>query len=218
MIDAEVLVPEGWLLVPTAPGTERLRTRIVRAVVQRFVPASLPRDRAEPWRRELARQLQGSVDEAAQAGARSVLLPLAEYGSQRLPGTLLMTVLVDDPLVPAQVLLDAVLGDAGEDGMLLDVGGGPAARVQAVTDSRGAGRDQPALRVTYYVSHPEAAGVWGLLTFTVLTDGDLEHPGVQAVTAMFDAVVGTLQWTDAAAGLPVDALLAQVEALEPVTT
>lgn len=215
MIDTEVLVPEGWLLVPTAPGTERLRARLVQAVVQRYVPESLPRDRAEPWRRQLRKQLQASVDEAAAARARSVLLPLAEYGGQRLPGSLLTAVLEDDPQVEAQLLIDGVLADAGEDGVLLDVGGGIAARVQDVVDGSASGRPHPARRVTYYVSHPDRAGVWGLLTFTVLTDGDLEHPGVQAVTAMFDAVVGTLQWVDREDDLPADELLAQVEALEP---
>jgi len=218
MIDAEVLVPEGWLLVPTSAGTERLRTRLVQAVVQRYVPSSLPRDRAEPWRRELRKQLQGAVDEAAEAGARSVLLPLVEYGEQRLPGSLLMTVLEDDPQVPPSVLLDAVLADAGEDGMRLEVDGAPAARVQQVVDSRRAGRAHPTRRVTYYVSHPDQAGVWGLLTFTVLTDGDLEHPGVLAVTAMFDAVVGTLLWVERDGGPSVDELLAQLEALVPAVS
>lgn len=217
MTDAEVLIPEGWLLVPTAPGSERLRARLVQAVVQRYVPASLPRDRAEPWRRELRRQLQGAVDEAAAAGARSVLLPLAEYGGQRLPGTLVMTVLEDDPRVPAQVLLDEVLADAGDDGLALELGGAPAARVQSVVDSRRVGRPHPSRRVTYYASHPDRPGVWGLLTFTVLTDGDLEHPGVLAVTAMFDAVVGTLQWVESGDGPSAEDLHAQLDALEPVT-
>lgn len=217
MIDVEVLVPQGWVRVPTAPGTVSLRRRVVEEVVRRFVPDSLPRDTAGPWRRELRKSLGEAVEEAAEAGAHSVLLPLTEYGGMRLPGSLLLTVLEDEPTVAAQDLLDEVLADAGEDGTLLEVGGGPAARVRVVVDSGRIGRPQPSVRVAYYVAHPHVAGVWGLLTFTVLTDGDTQALPVLAVEAMFDAVVGTLQWVEHDGGPSADEVLAQVEALEPAT-
>ncbi|UZN03123.1 hypothetical protein [Cellulomonas sp. S1-8] len=215
MIDVEVLLPEGWLRVPTTPGTQRVRTRVVEDVVRRFVPESLPRDKAGPWRKELRKQLSAAVEDAEGAGAHSVLLPLTEYGGMRLPGSLLVTVLEDDPTVAAQDLLDDVLADAGDDGVLLDVGGGPAARVETVVDSSRIGRTHPSLRVVYYVAHPQEPGVWGLLTFTVLTDGDTEAVPVRAVVAMFDAVVGTLQWVEHDGGPSADEVLAQLEGLAP---
>lgn len=215
MIDVEILLPQGWVRVPTGPGTQRLRTRLVEGVVSRFVPDHLPRDKAGPWRRELRKGLAGAVDDASEAGAHSVLLPLTDYGGMRLPGSLLVTILEDDPTVPAQALLDEMLADAGEDGMLLEVGGGPAARVRSLVASGRVGRPQPSVRVVYYVAHPDAPGVWGLLTFTVLTDGDPEARPVLAVIAMFDAVIGTLRWVEHDGGPSEEEVLAQLEALAP---
>jgi hypothetical protein len=63
--------------------------------------------------------------------------------------------------------------------------------------------------VNYYVAAPDAPGTWGVLTFTVLTDGDVEAEAVQAVVLLFDAVVGTLRWTDEVAVPTEDELLAQ---------
>ena len=216
MIDVEVLLPQGWLRVPTAPGTQRLRARVVEEVVQRYVPDSLPRDKAGPWRRELRRSLTEAVEQAADNGAHSVLLPLTEYGGLRLPGSLLLTVLEDDPTVPAQDLLDDVLLDAGEDGEAVELGGGRGARVEEVVDARPVGRSQPSVRVVYYAAHPQEPGVWGLLTYTVLTDGDPMAPVVRAVVAMFDAVVGTLQWVEHDGGPTSDEVLALLDAPEPV--
>ncbi|MCC2323479.1 hypothetical protein [Cellulomonas xiejunii] len=216
MIDAEMLLPEGWLHVPTSPGTEKLQARVVTSVVQHFVPEHLPRDRATPWRRELRKEMRRALDEATAGGARCVIMPLAQYGGLRLPGTLLVSVLEDDPQVVASDLLAELLADAGEDGLLLDVGGAPAVRIRSVVDSRRLGRAHPSWRVAYYISHPEVPGVWALATFTVLTDGDLEDPAVLAVVAMFDAVLGTLQWVEHEGGPSFEEVLAQVDALEPV--
>lgn len=215
MIDVEVFVPEGWVLVPTGPGTQRLRTLLVEEIVRRYVPESLPRDKAGPWRKQLRKELSAAVDDAAAGGARSVLLPLAEYGGLRLPGSMLLTVLEDDPTVVADDLLAGLAADAGEDGLALEVGGGPAVRVQAVVGSSPVGRRHPSWKVTYYAAHPQTPGVWALVTFTVLTDGDLEDEVVQAVVAMFDAVVGTLQWVEHEGQPSADELLARVEALTP---
>lgn len=38
--------------------------------------------------------------------------------------------------------------------------------------------------------------MWGLLTFTVLTDGDVDAEPVQAVVLLFDMIVATLRWAD----------------------
>ncbi|MFI9645762.1 hypothetical protein ACIHAA_05615 [Streptomyces sp. NPDC052040] len=201
MIDFELVVPEGWVQIPTTPDTSVLRRRIIDEVIRHHLPDSLPRDKVGPWRRMLRRELTEATDEAARQNARSVLLPLEEFSGVRLPGSLLMTVLeseaqreedIEDP----EQLLASVLADAGDSGTYLEIGGGPAVRVASVVESGRIGRKAPSQRISYYVSHPEAPGVWALLTFTVLSDGDVEAAPVQAVVMLFDSLVATLRWAD----------------------
>jgi hypothetical protein len=93
-------------------------------------------------------------------------------------------------------VLDAMLADAGPDGMALEIDGNPAVRIRQIVDSGPIKRKAPAVRVNYFVAAPGAPGVWGVLTFTVLSDGDVDAEPVQAIVLLFDAVVGTLRWAD----------------------
>jgi hypothetical protein len=197
MIDFELIVPEGWVHIPTTPRYGRVRERIIDAIVKQALPDTLPRDKAGPWRRMLRKDLTDATGEAQRQGARAVVLPIQEMRGMRLPGSMLLTVLDgdDDPQDPKQVL-DSILADAGPDGVALEVGGCPAARVRQVIDSDALNRKAPSVRVSYFVAAPDAPGAWGLLTFTVLTDGDVEAEAVQAVILLFDMVVSTLQWSD----------------------
>jgi hypothetical protein len=196
VIDFEFILPEGWVVLPTTPETTRLRTYAIDSIIKQYLPDSLPRDSAEPWRRELRKQLLAATDDAERNGARSVVLPLSGFNGVRIPGSLIVTVLEDpDPQDPEQ-LLASILEDAGSDGTYLEIGGAPAARVAAVVEHIAFGQLKPGHRVSYYVSHPDEPGVWGLLTFTVMTDGDLENPAIQGVVALFDAIIWTLRWAD----------------------
>ena len=199
MIDFELVVPDGWVQIPTTPETTALRRKVVDGVIRHHLPDSLPRDKAGPWRRMLRKELTEATDEAARQNARSVLLPLAEFSGLRLPGSMLVTVLdaEDEPEDPER-LLASILDDAGPEGTSLQIGGAPAARVASLVDSGRIGRKAPSWRVCYYVANPDAPGVWGLLTFTVLTDGDPEAEPVQAVVLLFDMIVSTLRWADRA--------------------
>jgi hypothetical protein len=197
VIDFELIVPEGWVQIPTAPETAALRRRVVDEIIRRYVPDSLPRDTVGPWRRMLRKELTEATDEASRQGARSVLLPLEEYRGVRLPGSMLVTVIEgDDGAADPEALLASILADAGTEGTYLEIGGAPAVRVASVVESGRVGRKAPSRRVSYYVSNPEAPEVWGLLTFTVLTDGDVDAEPVQAVVLLFDMVVGTLRWAN----------------------
>jgi len=199
MIDFELIIPPGWVQIPTTPDTTRLRRRIIDDLIRHYVPESLPRDKVGPWRKMLRKELVGATDEAARQNARSVLLPLQEFAGFRLPGSLLVTVVENEEETEAEDaerLLAELLADAGDDGMYLEIGGAPAVRVAAVMDSDRIKRKAPSWRVSYYVSNPDAPGVWGLLTFVVLTDGDVDAEPVQAVMLLFDAVVSTLKWGD----------------------
>lgn len=211
MIDFELVVPGGWVQIPTTPDTTTLRRRIIDDVIRHHLPDSLPRDKAGPWRRMLRKELTEATDEAARQSARSVLLPLEEFSGIRLPGSMLVTVLegTGEP-EDSEQLLAAILADAGAEGTFLEIGGAPAVRVASVVDSGRVRRKAPSWRVSYYVSHPDEPGVWGLLTFTVLTDGDVEAAQVQAVVLLFDMIVTTLRWADRADVPTEDEVLAQL--------
>ena len=216
MIDFELVVPDGWVQIPTTPDTTRLRRQTIDRLIGHHLPDSLPRDRAQPWRQILRRELTNATDEAARQGARSVLLPLQAFNGLRLPGSMLMTVLdhSDDPQDPRR-LLASVVADAGADGTHLTIGGAPAARVAAIVDSGKIGRTAPSRQVSYYVSNPEARGVWGLITFTVLTDGDVTAEPVEAVVLLFDMIVATLRWADRVDAPTEDEVLTQLDAAAP---
>lgn len=197
MIDFELVLPDGWVQIPTTPDTTTLRRRIIDDVIRHHLPDSLPRDKAGPWRRMLRKELTEATDEAARQSARSVFLPLQEFSGIRLPGSMLVTVLEgEDESEDAEQLLASILADAGTEGTYLEIGGAPAVRVASVVDSSRVRRKAPSWRVSYYVSNPDAPGVWGLLTFTVLTDGDVAAEPVQAVVLLFDMIVATLRWAD----------------------
>jgi hypothetical protein len=197
VIDFELVVPDGWVQIPTTPDTARLRRRVIDQLIHHHLPDTLPRDKAGPWRRILRRELTDATDEAARQGARSVLLPLREFNGLRLPGSMVMTVLddSDDPQDP-QRLLASVVADAGEHGLTLEIDGAPAARIASIVDSGNIGRTAPSRQVDYYISNPEVPGVWGLITFTVLSDGDVTAEPVEAVVLLFDTIVATLRWAN----------------------
>ena len=198
MIDFELVVPDGWVQIPTTPDTARLRHRVVDDIIRHHLPDTLPRDKVGPWRRMLRKALIEATDEASRQNARSVLLPLEEFSGMRLPGSMLVTVLEgeDEGAEDPERLLASLLADAGSDGTFLEIGGAPAVRVASVVDSGKIGRPAPSWRVSYYVSNLDAPGTWGLLTFTVLTDGDVDAEPVRAVVLLFDMIVATLRWAN----------------------
>jgi hypothetical protein len=212
VIDFELVLPEGWVVLPTTPDTERARRAAIEEIVRRFLPKTLPRDRAEPWRRELRRQLLAATDDAARNGARSVVLPLSTFNGVRIPGSMLLTLLEDaDPQDPER-LLASILAEAGPAGSYHEIGGAPAARIAAVVQHPTLGDDNArGHRVSYYLSHPDVPGVWGLLTFTVLAvDGDPDTADTRAVVFLFDSIVSTLRWVDRDAFPTEDEMLAAV--------
>lgn len=216
MIDVEFVLPPGWVQIPTTPNTARVRRKAIDELIRHRLPDSLPRDKAGPWRKMLRKELTAATDEAARQNARSVLLPVEEFAGMRLPGSMLVTVLDNGDEAEAadsEQLLTSLLADAGDDGTYLEIGGCPAVRMAEVTDNGPVKRKAPSWRVSYYVSNPDAPGVWGLLTFSVLTDGDVDAAPVQAVMMVFDAVVSTMQWADRVDVPTEDEMLAQVDEL-----
>ncbi|GAA1625646.1 hypothetical protein [Actinoplanes couchii] len=212
MIDFELVIPTGWVHIPTLPEYAKLRDRNIEEIIKRALPDTLPRDKAGPWRKMLRKDMVEAAVEAQRQGARGLVMPLTEMQGMRLPGSLLLTVIGADEGEPEDptTVLNSVLADAGDNGIALEIGGCPAVRVQQIIDSEPLKRKAPSVRVSYFVAAPDHPGVWGLLTFTVLTDGDVEAEEVQAITLLFDAVVGTLRWADRVDVPTEDEVLAQM--------
>lgn len=218
MIDFELIVPDGWILIPTVPEAARLRSRMIDDLIRHKLPDHLPRDKAGPWRKMLRRELTEATDDASRQGARSVLLPIEDFNGHKLPGSMVMTVFDSgDTEEDPERLLASILADAGPRGSYQEIGGSPAVRVWAEIESGRVGRKAPSLQVSHYVSNLDAPGTWALLTHTVLSDGDVEAEPVQAVALLFDLIVSTLRWADRADVPDEDEVLARMDALAGAT-
>jgi hypothetical protein len=198
VLDVELMLPAGWVVLPTGADQRRDTDAAIEELVMTALPADLPRDRAEPWRRELRRHLAHAVDEARETGARSVGFPVAPMDGVVIPASF-CTAVVDDPDPgDPERLLAGLLADAGPDGSFHEIGGGPAVRVESVVTEQGPGGsyDGPTRRVAYYVPHPDVAGCWAVTTFTTLADGNPHGPFADALVVLFDAVMSTMRWRD----------------------
>jgi hypothetical protein len=214
VIDFELVLPVGWVVLPTTPDTARLRARAIDTIIKTFLPDSLPRDSAFPWRRELRKQLVAATDDAERSGARSVVLPLSRFNGMRVPGSMIMTVLEDDAQPPPDSgqLLDSILDDAGSAGTEQEIGGARAIRVASVVEQEYMGHRASGHHVSFYLTHPERPGVWGLLTFTVMAvNTTLEDEAIQAIVLLFDSIVSTLHWAERGSAPSEDEILATLD-------
>jgi hypothetical protein len=197
-LDLELMLPEGWVVLPTDAGQRRQTDAAVEELVMAALPADLPRDSAEPWRRELRRHLSHAVDEARDSGARSVGLPIAPLDGVIIPASFCTAVVEDpDPRDPER-LLAGLLADAGADGSFQEIGGGPAVRVDSAVTEQGPGGVYagPTRRVAYYLPHPDAPGCWAVTTFTTLADGNPHGAFADALVVLFDAIMSTMRWRE----------------------
>jgi hypothetical protein len=202
VIDLELIVPDGWAQIPAGSNSAGERARIIDDLVRRHSPTDA--EKAASWQRALRLEMTAAVDEANRNQARTVLLPIADFDGVRLPGSLFVAVVedVEEGTAPEQ-LFASVLAGAGTDGTYLEIGGSQAVRVSTVSSSGPAESRMPSRQVKYYIAHPRVPGAYGLVTFTAVSDGDVEAETVQAVVLMFDAVVGTLRWEQETAATPV---------------
>ncbi|MEU8656042.1 RICIN domain-containing protein [Actinoplanes philippinensis] len=214
MIDLEMIVPDGWAQIPAGSTSAADRARIIDELVRGHAPADA--GKAGSWQRALRHEVTAAVDEAGRHQARTVLLPIGDFDGVRLPGSLFVAVVedVEEGTAPEQ-LFASVLAGAGADGTYLEIGGAQAVRVSTVSSSGPAENRMPSRQVKYYVAHPRIPGAYGLVTFTAVSDGDVDADAVQAVVLMFDAVVGTLRWEQETAATPAAPATETAEAPAP---
>ncbi len=159
--------------------------------------ASLPRDRIVALRRELDGEIIRLAERAAANGATDMYLNVDLVRGLPVAASCLVTVV---PVgfgtsLPATELA-ALMGDQpGDEVGVLEVAGAPAARVrrrEPLTDAEGLSTGELAVtRLQVYVPVPRTTEML-LLSFSTPID-----PIADAMVRLFDAIAGSLRWTEA---------------------
>jgi hypothetical protein len=200
--DYQLLLPEGWFRVHIAP--ER-REQSVDALVERQFKGI---DNAPQIKAQLRQDMLRQAARAFEEGGIELYLSLQQAGPLTVPASLLVALGLP-PQGGRLPSLDDLAGRLAADGKdsrevsVVELPAGPALRVREeynpVVDrpptaetEKDADYALPSLTLDYQVQVPRAEAIL-LLTFST--------PLVQIADAMvdlFDAVAGSLSWTDAA--------------------
>ena len=199
-----MLLPPGWARFPVGEGQERELDRAVEEVVARALPDSLPRDKAEPYRRMLRDELHKNLDNARDAGTGAVYLPTEPMEGVQVPASIaeveLVSAVGSDPLD----VVAAVLGDGYDESDPVEVDGRPGARVVHTQHRLRRDDDWPEVsvrQVVYAVSRDEEAGEWLLMSFSTVWNNHSTELLSEALVLFFDAVMTTFRWAGPGADL-----------------
>ncbi|UIX31646.1 hypothetical protein [Streptomyces sp. GQFP] len=199
--DYQLLLPEGWFRVDIEPDRRR---QSVDALVERQFKGI---DNAPQLKAQLRQEMTGQATRAFEEGGIELYLSLQQAGQFTVPASLLVALGLPPQGGRLPALDDIAARLAAEEKIgremsVVELPVGPALRVREEFDPA---RDRPAaeaqkeadyalpsVTLDYQVQVPRAEAIL-LLTFST--------PLVQIADAMvdlFDAVAGSLSWTDAA--------------------
>lgn len=202
--DYQLLLPEGWFRVHIEP--ER-RQQSVDALVERQFKGI---DNAPQLKAQLRQEMTGQAARAFDEGGIELYLSLQQAGPFTVPASLLVALGLPPQggRLPALDDIAARLAAEAKDSQevsVVELPAGPALRireeydpardrqaVKAVKTEKDADYALPSLTLDYQVQVPRAEAIL-LLTFST--------PLIQIADAMvdlFDAVAGSLSWTDSA--------------------
>lgn len=199
-----MLLPPGWARFPTGEGRERELDRAVEEVVARALPDSLPRDKAEPYRRMLRDELHKNLVDARDAGTGAVYLPTEPMEGVQIPASLAEVEWSGEAGSDPLHVVAAVLGDGYEESDLVEVDGRPGARVVHTQHKMRRDETWPEVttrQVVYVVSRDEDAGEWLLLSFSTVWNSHNTELLAEALVLFFDAVMTTFRWAGPGADL-----------------
>jgi hypothetical protein len=195
-VDVAVVLPDDWWVVPLQPAQARHRS-VRRLVERQFNGVDQP-----ILRRDVTQRLGSAADEAAAANGRWMAVSLQRAGGVPVPASLVLTWLELGPphgdghvadLVaqltgPAE---HAVATNADEVTSAALPCGRVVRRVRAATpaDATLAAAEIEPIAVDYFLEFPSADGM-ALLSFSTPL-AVLREPLIE----LFDAVVGTAQWS-----------------------
>ncbi|WP_157490124.1 hypothetical protein [Frigoribacterium sp. Leaf186] len=211
-------LPPGWVRLPARPEAAVHLAHELDAIVAAALPDDLPRDSAEPLRRQFRRQLARTVAEAGEAGATAVYLPGRPVDGYTLPASLTEAEVDDESDAEPVEVIARLLVDAGQlDGGLRDVDGAAAARTEDVLtndEPEGSWERVWTRRVVYTISVPHRPGRWLVLNFSAVYGDEPSERLAAALVQLFDALVTTFRWIDVPGAEPGDleTRLAEVDA------
>lgn len=190
------MLPPGWVHIPVQDATVGA---IDRLLAHRF--AHVGRDQAAPLRRALRVDLLALADDARRTGALDLYLLLDSPGDLPVDASLLVTLLASPPN-GAEAPSDLLPFLEGPDTTATVVQlrfAGAALRTQSRCPTR-EGQALPigtaSTRVQYLIETPDRSARL-LLTFTTTTE-----PVTDQLVTLFDAMAGTLGFTDRVLGTP----------------
>ncbi|MDQ0405609.1 MULTISPECIES: hypothetical protein [unclassified Streptomyces] len=192
--DYRLLLPDGWFRILLDPD---MRNRSVDALVERQFHGI---DNAPHLKEELRSDLQRRAAKAYRSGGIELYLSLQEAGPFTVPASLLVTLAPlrhAEPL-PPEDLARALAAEAepGEtpEVSVEELAAGVAVRVRRRTQQPSADSDASAehasVSVEYHVPVP------GTAAFLLLTFSTPLEPIADAMTGLFDAIAGSLTWTE----------------------
>ncbi|WP_206074587.1 hypothetical protein [Antribacter gilvus] len=191
------LLPPGWARFPVGEGRERELDEAIESVVVRALPADLPRDTAEPYRRLLRERLHQGIAAAGAEGANAVYLPYDTFEGVVLPCSLVELELTTDAGTDPREIVSSVLADGYEDSEAVEVDGRPGVRVVSTLHEVEQDDDLPMVssrQVLYGLNRDEDAGEWLVLSFHVVwTTAETERLA-DTLVLFFDALMGTFRW------------------------
>ncbi|WP_121748554.1 hypothetical protein [Streptomyces sp. E2N166] len=194
--DYRLLLPEGWFRILLDPDR---RDRSVDALVERQFHGI---DNAPHLKEELRADLRRRAAKAHRSGGIELYLSLQEVGPFTVPASLLVSLAPlrhAEPL-PAEDLARAFAEEAKEadpgeapEITVEELAAGTAVRVRRLSrqpGENGPDGDHVSVSVEYHLPVP------GTTAFLLLTFSTPLEPIADAMAGLFDAIAGSLTWTE----------------------
>ena len=193
-----IALPPGWVRLPARVGDEAELAALIEVIVAEALPASLPRDRAEPWRGEMRKVFTGIVAEARDAGASAVYLPVRPVNGVNIPASFVESEIDDGGVDDVGSVLAGILAGS-EDGTLQVIDGAHAARTDSSTvrvEPRDGWPEMTTRQIVYTVEVPHREGRWVVLSFSAASGDSPSGALSDALVELFDALMLTFRWSD----------------------
>jgi hypothetical protein len=192
-----LVLPPGWVRVPVHGDVDKT----LDAAIDRALPADLPRDEATPLKVKIKGRLLKAAAESRDIGALDLYLPLEGMHGLAIPASFIVS---DIPVPPGQDEAAAVRDLVRTGAEPVTVEGDDALRLDETVQPDSLMSEDvrtPSRRITYLIPAPGVPH-WVSVTFSTVGDGDPASEFTEVLIGLFDAIMTTFRWTEAAASTP----------------